>query len=459
MLKRKMDEKLAAWKASEPRKVLLLLGARQTGKTFTVREFARRSYDSVIEVNFLEDEETGAFLSGATGAEELVSRLSLVVGHAIVPGTLVFFDEVQQVGRDIVTLSKFLIDDGRFDLILSGSLLGTVLDGIASFPVGYAHIERMFPLDFEEFCWAMGVPDSILGTIRSHYRKRTPLDESLHERLIALYRQYMAMGGMPEAVQRAIDHHRDLGEARAVDNDIVAQYRYDIIKYAQGKKVQILGIFDNVPSQLAKPNKRYQMKSIRTGTTFEAVENDFLWLENAGVALPAHLVTEPKSPLVRTENAGKFKLYSSDCGILLSQYPVASARDVVTGTGDGNYGAVYENVVAQELASAGFPLFYYNNNRKGEVDFLIETGEGEVIPLEVKSGKDYKLHSALNNLLKVDEYPIECAYVFSEANVSRGEKSGKPVYYLPLYMTACLKEEQGTLAGFQLESLTFDEWV
>lgn len=460
MLKRKMTDRLMTWKASEPRKVLLLLGARQTGKTFIVREFAQTQYESFIEVNFLEDEENGAFLAGATSAEELISRLSLIVGHAIPPGTLVFFDEVQHLGREVVTLSKFLLDDGRFDLILSGSLLGAVLDGVTSFPVGYARIERMLPLDFEEFCWAMGVPDTILSTIRTCYHEKTPLEDTLHEKLIALYRQYIVMGGMPEAVQKALDHHRDLGEARAVDTDIASQYRYDIIKYAQGKKMQILGIFDSIPSQLAKANKRFVMKSIKSGSTFAEFEQGFSWLANAGVALPASLISEPKIPLVRTQNPSKLKLYSSDCGILLCQYPISSSRDITTGNGDGNYGAIYENVVAQELTSAGFPLFYYNNNRKGEVDFLIETAEGRVIPIEVKSGKDYKLHSALNNLLSSQEYDIECAYVLSEANVVRGEKAGKPLYYLPLYMTMCLGDEHdGQSSDLILEEISFDRWA
>ena len=201
MLKRKMYRKLEEWNASSQRKVLLLLGARQTGKTFIVREFARNSYDAFIEVNFLDDEENGRFLAGATSAEELISRLSLIVGHAIQPGTLVFFDEVQHLGHDIVTLSKFLLDDGRFDLVLSGSLLGTVLDGATSFPVGYARILRMFPLDFEEFCWAMRVPDAIIEEVRVAYREKRPLDEPLHDRLVRIHRQYIVVGGMPEAVQ------------------------------------------------------------------------------------------------------------------------------------------------------------------------------------------------------------------------------------------------------------------
>lgn len=458
MLRRKMYSQLQAWKDQPSRKVLLLLGARQTGKTYIVREFAHNHYETFIEINFLEDEENGRFLAGATSASELTSRLSLIAGKSLQPGTLVFLDEVQHLGREVVTLSKFLLDDGRFDLILSGSLLGTILEGVTSFPVGYAKLLRMYPLDFEEFCWAMNVPERILETVREAYRKKEPLEETLHDRLIQLYRQYIVVGGMPEAVQKFLDHRRDLGEARTIATDIIEQYRYDIIKYAPNSKMSILAIFENIAGQLAKINKRFMLNSVRNNATYDLLEDDFLWLTKAGVALPAYLISEPKTPLLRTQDKRKFKLYSSDCGLLVGQYPLASARDIIGGEGDANFGAVYENVVAQELISSDFPLYYYNNNRKGEVDFLIETHEGKVLPIEVKSGKDYKRHMALNNLLESKAYAIDCAYVFSEFNVYQGEKAGHPVYYLPLYMTMCLSEEKGDkLKGFSLEEITFDE--
>lgn len=459
MLKRKMYQRLTEWKNEPKKKVLILLGARQTGKTFIVREFAQSNYANFFEVNFLDDADGAAFLSGADSADDLVSRLSLMAGHELRAETLVFLDEVQQAADKIVTLSKFLVDDGRFDLILSGSLLGAALSGVTSFPVGYAHIERMYPLDFEEFCWALGVPQTIIDETGVCYRNKEPLEDTLHGRLTKLYRQYLAVGGMPEAVQRFLDGNRDLGAAREVATDIVEQYRYDITKYAKHRKLQILTIFDNIPSQLSKENKRFMMKSVRRGATYERLGDDFAWLVNAGVALPTVVASEPKYALARTKVPEKFKLYSSDCGLLLAQYPPAAAMEVVSGEGDANFGAVYENVVAQEIKAAGFPLYYYHNNRKGEMDFLLETGEGKVVPVEVKSGKDYKLHVALNNLLETDEYGIEYAYVLSEHNVSTEMRKGKPVYYLPLYMTMCLSFERGDdLERIRLEEVSFDDW-
>lgn len=457
MLKRKMYDTLDDWRQAGARKVFILLGARQTGKTFIVRDFAEHNYEAFLEVNFLEDEESGRFLAAAENADDLMSRLSLIAGAPLQKGMLVFFDEVQHLGHGIVTLSKFLVEDGRFDLVLSGSLLGTALEGVTSFPVGSARIERMYPLDFEEFCWALGVPDSILETVQECYEQKTPVEETLHDRLVKLFRHYIVVGGMPEAVQGFLDHDRELGEARKVDADIIEQYRYDIVKYAKKRQAKILAIFDNVPAQLAKENKRFVLKSMGKGSMYDNLEDDFSWLTKAGVVLPTNLVTEPKRPLLRTEVPNKFKLYALDCGLLLAQFPPTSAKDIVAGEGDGNYGAVYENVAAQQLASAGFPLFYYNNNRKGEVDFLLETAEGKVLPVEVKSGKDYKLHSALNNMLRTEEYGIETAYVLSEYNVSVEQREGKPVYYLPLYMTMCFaRERDDDMASITLEDISFE---
>ena len=460
MLERKMLHRLQAWKDTGAHKVFMLLGARQTGKTHVVRRFAREAYESFAEVNFLDRKDDAAFLAESDGAEELLSRLSLIEGRPLPEGTLIFLDEVQHVGADIVTLSKTVVEDGRYDLVISGSLLGTILEGVTSFPVGYAQIERMYPLDFEEFCWAVGVPEPILDQVRKAYQAREPLREALHDRMTKIFRQYIAIGGMPEAVQSFLDNRRSLGAAREVDQAVVEQYRYDISKYASSSRRPVIqSIFGNIPSQLAKENKRFMIRSVRSGASYGRLEDDFSWLTKAGVALPAHFVSEPRYPLERTKVVEKFKLYSSDCGVLLSQYPVGAAMQVSSGTGDANFGAVYENVVAQELLAAGFPLRYYHHSRKGEVDFLVERADSTILPIEVKSGKDYKLHTALNNLLGTEEYGIPCAYVLSEHNVSQGERMGKPVYYLPLYMCMCIAAERGEqlMSEMTLEAVGFED--
>ena len=264
---------------------------------------------------------------------------------------------------------------------------------------------------------------------------------ALHDRLVRLYRLFIVVGGMPEVVQRFIDSKNDLAAVREVQSDIVSQYGADIIRYANGRSLFVEAIYQALPGELAKVNKRFVLGSLKQGATYARFEDDFEWLAGAGVALPTCLATEPLRPLRRSLERRKFKLYSSDVGLLMVRYPNVIAMDVMEGSRSVNFGAVYENVVAQELKSAGYELCYYNNNRKGEVDFLIETGTGSIIPIEVKSGKDYKLHTALNNLLGTQEYAIDEAYVLSEHNVSCEERLGKSVYYLPLYMTLCLGSE------------------
>lgn len=364
--------------------------------------------------------------------------------------SLIFLDEIQ-VAPDILTVAKFLVEDGRYPLVLSGSMLGTKLKGIRSFPVGYAQIERMFPLDFEEFCWSQQVSPAIIEQTREAHRQLIPLDEGLHERLISLYRYYVAIGGMPEAVQAYLDSSYDVGAVRFVCKQIVENYQYDIAQYAEPRAPQIRAVFDAVPSQLDKENKRFRMDALKAGGTFERYAHDFDWLIDAAVVIPVHAVTEPKRPLKRTTQANKFKLYSSDTGLLLAQYRAQTMLDVIANNPAINFGAVYENAVAQELVCHDPSLYYFRNNRKGEVDFIIERDDGSLLPIEVKSGKDYKLHTALNNLLSTEDFDINEACVLSMANVSQGARAGKPVHYLPLYMTFCIAEQTGgSLAGVQI---------
>lgn len=435
MLERAAYQILLDWKTSTPKKALLVDGARQTGKTFLIEEFAKVEYPSHITIDFIRDTQAAELLAGARDARQVIERISLLAGREVVPGTLVFFDEVQ-CAPDIVTFSKYLVEDGRFDVVMSGSMLGVELGGVRSFPVGYLREMCLYPLTFEEFCWSQGVPEGVFRNVEESCRVGKPIEEGIHQRLIDLFRLYIVIGGMPEAVQRYLDTNYDLGAVRQVQGDLVALYREDIAKYAGDRSLQVKAIFDALPSQLAKENKRFELKSLKDQARFERYANDFAWLVAARAALKTLNVREPRYMLARTAEDARFKLYQSDTGMLVSRYPVQVASSVLTGARDVNFGAVYENVVAQELAAAGLPLRYFHNNRKGEVDFLVETKEARVLPIEVKSGKDYKLHTALNNLLGTDEYCIDEAVVLSEGNVSVKEREdGKRIRYLPLYTT------------------------
>lgn len=464
MLRRKMWETLEGWQENTRkredglRKALVIEGARQTGKTYLVRRFGQERYDDFVEVNFYEDTRAARLISQCASARETISALSLLVGHEVSPRkTLVFLDEVQEAPQ-VITQIKFLVEDGRFDVVASGSLLGVELKNAPSFPVGYVQIERMYPLDFEEFCWALGADDDLMGTLREAFSRKEPLPDALHEQFTRMFRLYLVVGGMPEAVQRYINTRYDLGAVRDTQASIISQYRIDIAKYAKGRELQVRAIFDALPSELAKENKRFQLKSLKKKATFERYANDFAWLVGAGVAHKCNVVSEPAYPLQRTEDARKFKLYSSDTGLLLAQYPTGVAALALEGSRSVNFGAVYENAVAQELASSDVPLRYFRSSRKGEVDFLLEEEDCSVLPVEVKSGKDYKLHAALNNLMETPDYGVKEAVVLTEANVSVCERGGKPVHYLPLYLTFCLAEQavkhsQGSHASEILSAL------
>ena len=444
MLKRSAYDQLLDWKSDNHRKALLVDGPRQVGKTYLLEEFGKREYRDLVKIDFLRDEKARERFGSATSAERVIELVSLEAGHELVPGeTLVFFDEVQRA-RNLVTFSKYLVIDGRFDVAMSGSMLGVELGGVKSWPVGYLRTIDMAPLTFEEFCWARGVPSSVIEQIQEGYETKKPLDGSIHSLLVDLFRQYLIIGGMPEAVQKSLDARNDLGAVRQVQTDLLALYREDIAKYAGNRALQVKAIYDAVPSQLSKENKRFQLKTLKNGARFERYANDFAWLVAARSALKTVNVTDPKPMLARTEEQGRFKLYLSDVGMLFACYPAEVAMAALTGSKAVNFGAVYENAVAQELAALRSPLRYFHHSRKGEVDFLIETKKGAVLPVEVKSGKDYKLHTALNNLLGTPEYGIEEAVVLSEANVSQGQREGKPVHYLPLYMAGLVAAEAST---------------
>ena len=466
MLKRSAYDQLLDWKSKNHQKALLVDGPRQVGKTYLLEEFGKREYRDLVKIDFLRDEDAQRRFGSAMSAERVIELVSLAAGHELVPGeTLVFFDEVQKA-QNLINFSKYLVLDGRFDVAMSGSMLGVELTGVKSWPVGYLHTIDMAPLTFEEFCWARGVPQSIFEQIREGYETKTPLDAALHGLLIDLFRQYLVIGGMPEAVQRSLDARNDLGAVRQVQMDLLALYREDIAKYAGNRALQVKTIYDAIPSQLSKENKRFQLRALKDGARFERYANDFAWLVAARSALKTVNVTDPKPMLARTEEQERFKLYLSDVGMLFASYPAEVAMAALAGDKAVNFGSVYENAVAQELAALRSPLRYYHHSRKGEVDFLIETHAGKVLPVEVKSGKDYKLHVALNNLLSTEEYGIEEAVVLSEANVSQGQRGGKPVHYLPLYMAGLIAAEASTpltdskaFEGFVLDPIDFSAFV
>lgn len=434
MLRRKAEAALEDWFQTRNGRALLVTGARQVGKTYLVREFARSHWDNVVEINFYENTEARAAVETATNSRELFMRLTAYANAPMVPGkTIIFLDEVQEC-KEAVTAIKFLLERRDFDYILSGSMLGVELKGIASAPVGYLNTVKMYPLDFEEYCWANGLDETIIAELRRCYDEKVPVDEFVHSRAMALFHRYLISGGMPEPV-KALVASDDVTRARAAQEAIVTQYRWDISKYAGNRARVVRRIFDLMPSEISQQDKRFVVRDVEGDSHFDRYDNDFMWLSDANVALPTYNVSEPRYPLAASLQAPKFKLFSSDVGILTYQCGMDVVRGVLGNRPDINFGALYENAVAQELWAHGHSLYYYKNRKVGELDFLVQDlAHCRVVPVEVKSGKGYQRHSALDNALDVPSWGMEQACILHDGNV---EVDGRCAY-LPVYMAAFL---------------------
>lgn len=435
MLRRKVTKQLFKWK-NESHKALLITGARQIGKSYAIREFGKSQYSCYFEANLLLDKAARSAIADAENAIDFINRVALLSERPLIErDTLIFIDEIQEY-PEIVTLMKALVEDGRYSYVFSGSMLGTEFKGISSFPVGYVDQIVMRPMDFEEFCWAVGVEQRFLDQIRECLCQRQPVEGYLHDAMMRNYRAYVVAGGMPEVVQAYVDSEYSLTQTRTLQLSLVKQYAQDISKYAGARALEVRSIFDQIPLQLEGDVHRFKLASLRKAARMESFHHDFLWLVNAGVGLQVLQTTEARCPLKRTEQASKFKLYESDTGMLVSRYPQSTARSIYLDMKDPNLGGVYENVVAQELTALGIPLWYYQSEQAGEVDFLMEGKSGNVIPVEVKSGRKVRAHAALDHLMGVREYKIKEAFVLSRNNLSQQKR----VTYAPLYMTFCLDE-------------------
>lgn len=436
MFERKAYQDILRWHEKSPGTALIVRGARQVGKSTLVRHLGKTCYDVLVEVNLYRDFAAKDALKNVRNVEDLISRLSLLSDTPLVPGhTLIFIDEIQEL-PDIITMAKFLVEDGRFRYAFSGSMLGTELKKVRSYPVGFVTELTMYPLDFEEFCWAVRVTKETLAQVRTSCQKLNPVPDYLHDALLSYFRTYVVVGGMPEVVQTFLDTQGDLAAVRVKQTELVESYKYDITKYADRRALNVEAIFEQLPLQLDNGTRRFVLNSIDDGARYESYRNDFVWLTSAGVALKCDQVSDPKAPLKTTDRPGLFKLYESDTGMLVSRYPQSLARAVYFDTREVNKGAVFENVIAQQLTAAGYPLYYAMNRKRGEVDFLTEGRAGEVVPIEVKSGTSVRAHAALDNLLESKEHAIPRGVVLSRLNIEVDEK----VVYLPWYAIFCLDE-------------------
>lgn len=432
MLKRKIDAYIRNYYETT-RNALLITGARQIGKTYSIRQFGK-SFKSFVEINFVEMPEAVELFKDAKSSADILLRLSAITSVPLIKGqTLVFFDEVQQC-PDIVTAIKFLVDDGSYRYILSGSLLGIELKDLRSEPVGYMGVKDMYPLDFEEFIFCVGINDTVIGALREAWQNRTAVDEFIHGKILELFRLYLVVGGMPAAVNKYLESN-NLQEVMTVQQDIIRLYKRDIAQYDPNNKLYIEEIFNLIPPELNAKNKRFILKRLNEHAKFERIEASFLWLTNAGVALPVYNVEEPKMPLLLARSRNLFKLFQSDIGLLACQYAEGIQLRIIKGDKSINFGSIYENAVAQELVAHDIVPYYYNNKKRGELDFVVEL-DSKVLPIEVKSGKDYETHRALSNIMDCGEYDLPQAIVFNNDNL---QVVGK-IVYAPIYMVMFLEK-------------------
>ncbi len=434
MIKRKIDRYLEEYYAST-KKALLITGARQTGKTYSIRHFGKSHFESMVEINFVEMSDAVPVIATAKNSRDLLLRISSLTTQPLIEGkTLIFFDEVQEC-PEIVTAIKFLVDEGSYRYIMSGSLLGVELKDLRSEPVGYMDVKEMFPLDMEEFFTAAGLSQMVMDELRNAWENKRPVDKFVHAKLMELFRLYLIVGGMPAAVQKFLDSN-NLQEVLAEQQAILRLYKRDIAKYDKKNKLYIEEIFDLIPSELNAKNKRFILKNLNENAKFSHFENSFIWLKEAGVALPVYNVEEPVVPLKLSRSRNLFKLFQNDVGLLASQYADGIQLRLLTDAKSINFGSVYENAIAQELSAHGFDLYYFNSKKQGELDFVIEKN-GAVLPIEVKSGKDYHRHNALSNVMSNQNYQISEAVVFSNENFNQSDR----VIYLPVYMAMFIEKQ------------------
>lgn len=446
MLKRKIEKYLVDHLTSTSDKILIIEGARQVGKSYIIRKVGTKLYKNFIEINFVEDDEGPQLFKNIHTLEDFYFTLSSVKGNSIgdYNDTLIFLDEIQQYPQ-YLTLLKFLREDHRFHYIASGSLLGITLRSSTSIPIGSIIRKEMYQLDFEEFLNANGVGDDAIEIMRKKFENKESLSEEQHNHIMSLFRRYLLVGGMPDAVNEYLNSHNIL-KIREIQNSIRTMYGDDASKYEKdlGKSLAIRRIYDLIPSQMENKKKRLIAKNIRDkeGDRFDNYIEEFEYLISSGIALNVNAITNPRYPLWESVRKNLIKLYLNDVGLLTSYLYQNNIQPIFYDHKSINLGSVYESIVAQELKAHGHDLYYYDNRQKGEVDFIINNNENmSVTPIEVKSGKDYTIHSALTKLVEEPEYNITSGYVLS--NERTITTSGK-VTYIPIYYVMFLENRQPT---------------
>lgn len=435
MLYRKIAKRIEDYFLSDSDRLLVIDGARQIGKSYIIRYVGQRMFPNYIEINMEEDKLGNRIFAEARTTKEFYLALSVIAGDKMKDrkSTLVFIDEIQAYDH-LFTLVKFLMQEARFTYIASGSQLGIALKNTQSIPVGSLDMAHMFPMDFEEFLYANGVGSEFIEAMRDNFNKNTALSEALHEKMLDFFKKYLLVGGLPQAVDKYVKE-RNVVEFRNIQREVHSMYAIDASKYEQehNRRLKIRRIFEMVPSNLENKKKRLVIKDIENKSWKRSNDysDEFEYLVSAGVVLEAKAISKPSYPLL--ENSGKnlMKLYLNDVGMLSGIFYRNNILAIMSDMRSINLGSVYETVVAQELRAHGYDLYYYDNKKNGEVDFLIDDPDNlSNIPIEVKSGKDYTVHSALDKFLSISEYGVRRAYVLSN---ERDVYVKNGITYIPIY--------------------------
>lgn len=434
-LERKIEAHLFDYYAKDPGKILLIDGARQTGKSFIIRDTARKHFRHYVEINLFEDSHGAQVFREVDTVDKFHLALSLVAGKELGSGkedTIVFLDEIQEYGK-LLPLLKFINQDGRYRYIASGSALGVELSRTSSIPMGSITIERLFPLDFEEFLWSAGVAKDLIAYLRSLFKEGKEVDDAIHTAMMAHLRTYLLTGGLPEAVRLHFEGS-SIDTVRKLHTEILAFYEADCAKYDSGHRLQSMRIYRMLPSFMEQRKKRIVYKKIDPKSArADRYADEFDYLSACGVALPALAVSNPVFPLLESATKNLLKLYLNDVGLLSSQFFADNVRPVLEDVPSVNLGSLYETFVAMELSAHSHPLFYYDNREKGEVDFLINDYDNLcILPIEVKSGRNWKIHSSLTRMVTEG---ASKGIVLCNSNKARHREG---ITYLPVYMAAFL---------------------
>lgn len=434
MLKRKIEKYIEEYLRSDDERILYIDGARQIGKSFIIRHVCNTYFDNFVEINLSDDKRGDRLFEQVNSVESFYIQLSILAGDKLDNrnNTIVFLDEIQEYPQ-LLGLLKALRYDNRYRYICSGSLLGVTLKKTSSIPMGSIIEKRMYQLDFEEFLWANGVGQEVLTYLRKCYETKESVEESTHNKMMQLFKTYLYVGGLPDCVNEYVSSQNiyRIKETQRMTKDYYAD---DASKYDEANKLKVSKIYNSLTSTIDNKVKRIQYIAIedKKNANYDRYASEFEYLVSSGIVYDVQAISEPKFPLSQSVSKRLVKLYYNDIGILTYELYRENVNAILQDKSGVNLGAVYETVVGQELKAHGHDLYYFDKRKIGEVDFVINDYENLTIkPIEVKSGKDYTVHSALNKMLSNENYKIAEAIVLSNSAII--EKKEKRVY-LPIYM-------------------------